>query len=501
MTSPRRGAGSGWQRFVAPSLADVLFVILFLAALALGASLTNIDGDLGRHLLLGGQILDTGSIPQVDVYSYTVSGTEIIPHWWASQTVFAGVERALGFDGIGLLTALLCALPWAIVYRWLVLRETPIGVALVCALLGASASVIHWVARPHAFTWLFVVMFVLLLEDLRTGRRKQVWILIPLAILWANFHAGFTIGILITAIYLAGTLLEKRLIRTGSSDAFVARHLGWILLGVVAGSIVTPGGIDTIVNAFTYLGNDFLVDATIEYQSPDFHNPITWPFLAFLLATVLLRHRWNAVHLLLVVAWTAAALYSMRNIPIYALVMMPVMASSLTLLASSRRIHPPARLRARVESYAALERSLIGGSFAVVMIFLASFVLLESPGSNYEFSASVFPIKAMERFGDDPPGERPFHMFSWGGYLEYCCHPDVLVFIDGQTDIYGEELSREYVAAMSGEPEWRQVFDEHGVDWVLIEPDASLAQVLAESSDWAETYRDSTAVVFVPNSS
>jgi hypothetical protein len=129
---------------------------------------------------------------------------------------------------------------------------------------------------------------------------------------------------------------------------------------------------------------------------------------------------------------------------------------------------------------------------------LAGFLLLGAPGSDFELDPNVFPIDAMEEFGENPPGDRPFHMFSWGGYLEYCCHPDVLVFIDGQTDIYGEELSKEYLATVNGEPDWRSVFAKHGVDWVLIEPDVGLAQVLAESDEWTETYRDETAVVYVP---
>lgn len=487
-----------WRRFTVPSLADLIYVALFSWALVLGGGLTNRDGDLGRHLLLGRSILDNGSIPQIDIYSFTVSGTEIIPHWWLSQTVFAAVERWFGFDGIGLLTASLCALPWFVLYRWCVKRGTPINVAAILSLLGGLASVIHWAARPHIFTWLFVVVWVLLLEDLRTGKRTQVWMLIPLSVLWANIHAGFTIGILIAGTYLLGSIIDSLRHVAGQPGLRRTQHLTWITIGVAAGSLLTPGGMSTIINAFSYLGQDFLIDTTIEYQSPDFHNPTTWPFLIMVLTTISLRQRWNPTHLLLALSWTASAFFSMRNIPIFAIVMTPILAISLTRFAETLTLPLRPRLKARLADYASIEKRLVGGFMAVALTLLSALVLARSPGSDFDFDPALFPIGAMEEFGDDPPGERPFHMFTWGGYLEYCCHPEVLVFIDGQTDIYGEGLSEEYLDAVNGRPRWHEVFTKHRVDWVIIEPETGLAQVLAETEVWSEKYRDETAVVYVP---
>ena len=489
----------GWRGFFVPSLADLLYLVIFVFTIILGSSLTSSDGDLGRHLLLGGIVLDTGSIPQVDVFSFTVTGTEIIPHWWLAQAAFAGVERWLGFDGIGLLTAVLAALPWFVMYRWLVTRGTPVAIAGSLGLLGSAATVIHLQSRPHMFTWVFVMICVLLLEDLRTGHRRQVWILVPLAVLWANTHAGFTIGVLVVGTYFVGSLLQSWLSKSNPTQQGVTRHLGMVLVGVTAGAMITPGGVATITNAFSYLGLDFLIDTTVEYQSPDFHNPLVWPFLGLLLVSVLLAHRWNATHVLLVVSWTASALYSSRNIPIYAIVVTPVLAASLASRAANTTM-PNGRLKVRLQRYAKIERRVIGGFLALIITLSAGFLLLGTPGSAFELDRTVFPSDAMEEYGEHPPGERPFHMFNWGGYLEYCCHPEVLVFIDGQTDIYGEELSKEYLATVNGEPDWRRVFAEHGVDWVLIEPDVGLAQVLAESNEWTETYRDETAVVYVPAS-
>ena len=485
---------SGWRRLVTPSIGDVLFLTVFSVAMLLGGGLINRDGDLGRHILFGRSIINDGVIPSVDVYSHTMFGAELIPHSWMSQAVFATAERWLGFDGIGLVTAALIALPWMVLYRWLVRRDAPIWVSLGVTFLAAVASMIHWAARPHLFTWLFVVVWVCLLEDFRRGRRDQVWWLVPLALIWANTHAGFIVGLTILAIYLLGEVVE---IWRGATPGHLvkARHLAVSLVATAAASVVTPGGIGTIVNAFSYLGEDFLLDFTTEYTSPDFHNLFSWPFLAMLLLTIVLIRRWEPTPLLLTVWGTAAALYSFRNIPIYAIVMTPVLVGAVT---DAMVIEGRAPRFPRMWDYAEVERHLLGGALAVLFVVAATIGLVISPGASFGFSGSIFPIDAVESLRGVPPGERPFHMFSWGGYLEYCCHPEILVFIDGQTDFYGSELTMEYDRVVSGRPDWAEILEKHDVDWVMIDPEVGLAQVLAEADDWVQTYRDDTAVIFVP---
>lgn len=102
----------------------------------------------------------------------------------------------------------------------------------------------------------------------------------------------------------------------------------------------------------------------------------------------------------------------------------------------------------------------------------------------------------MEAIGEDANNGRVFNEFRWGGYLEFCCWPDIPVFIDGQTDYYGSELTEKYDATIKGGPEWRDVFAEYQVDWVLISPEVGLTQVLSEANEWTETYRDEVSVVF-----
>lgn len=484
---------AGWKKWLTPTLGDVIFMGFFYFAIQLGGNLFHRDGDLGRHIRLGRSVIDDGVIPTVDVYSHTMAGGEMIPHEWLAQTVFASTERIFGFDGIAVLTAIVSALPWLILYRFLVRRGTAVWIAALLAILGGGASVIHWATRPHMFTWLFFVVWVVLLEGYRQGRRKQVWWLIPLTLLWANTHGAFIVGFILLATYLIGTILDARL-GSSSGDTSRSKHLGLVLVGTFLASLINPAGLATIVNGFAYTREDFLLQFTREYNSPDFHNPLFWPFLAMILLTVVLSFKWTWTTGLLTVSWTAFALHSFRNIPLYAMVMIPIVATAMTSWwdgRSSKR--EPSR---RITEYSTIERGAMGGALALAFVLLMVLSLARTSGSTFEFSDSYFPIAALDELGADAQGGRVFNEFHWGGYLEYCCFPDIPVFIDGQTDYYGSELTEEYDATIKGGPEWRDVFDRYRVDWVLIPPESGLAQVLVEADDWLETYRDDVSVAF-----
>jgi hypothetical protein len=88
-----------------------------------------------------------------------------------------------------------------------------------------------------------------------------------------------------------------------------------------------------------------------------------------------------------------------------------------------------------------------------------------------------------------------FNYFPWGGYLLFRAWPEVTVFIDGQTDFYGEALTREYEAVITLAEGWEQVLAQYDVDWVIMPPDSQLVRALRQDADWIEAYGDATAVI------
>jgi hypothetical protein len=133
---------------------------------------------------------------------------------------------------------------------------------------------------------------------------------------------------------------------------------------------------------------------------------------------------------------------------------------------------------------------------APAALIILGIVYTTSRPDYFAYPPDRFPTSAVEAVQGQQLG-RVFNEFMWGGYLLYCCWPEIPVFIDGQTDFYGTDLSLDYLAAVSGSPEWSRVLDQNEVDWVLIPPERPLAQILVLDQGWEEIYRDETAVSFI----
>ena len=88
-----------------------------------------------------------------------------------------------------------------------------------------------------------------------------------------------------------------------------------------------------------------------------------------------------------------------------------------------------------------------------------------------------------------------FNYFPWGGYLLYRQWPGTLVFIDGQTDFYGEALTREYEQVITLNDNWQVVLERYQVSWALLPKSAALTKALTNNADWKVLYQDDTATI------
>ena len=91
-----------------------------------------------------------------------------------------------------------------------------------------------------------------------------------------------------------------------------------------------------------------------------------------------------------------------------------------------------------------------------------------------------------------------FNHFIWGGYILYRRWPAELVFIDGQTDFYGETLFRQYFEVINLSPGWENILDTYDVSWMIIPNHDTLSEYLKSERDgvWDVIYEDETAVIF-----
>jgi len=487
-------------KFILPRLGEVFFAAVFAAAIGLGPRMMNIDGDLGRHITLGNFILDTGTIPTSDPFSFSKSGDPLTPHEWLSDVMFSLIHKMAGLDGVVWLTALVLALSFWLIYRQSLKLSNMSVAALFCALLGASAASLHWLTRPHIFTILLTALWAIELEKVRIGLKKGWFIFPVMMVLWANLHGAFIAGLVIWALVFLGELLEE------AKNWNQLRLLMWIGPSSILASLLNPDGLGIWKTGLGFLGNQYLVSHTAEYLPPDFQDPVFWPFLLVIGLSILVlglsQRRMNYAQLFLLGGWTAMALYSARNIPLYVVVVMPILCNlGATLIKEGRGSMVVDWFLDLQDRISATENHIRGGLIALLSVALSLYLLVSGVNLDFQskgnsFSQEVFPVQAVDYIEANQLQGNGFNYFPWGGYLLYRLWPDYLVFIDGQTDFYGEELTREYEKVITLQPGWQKIFSKFKIRWVIMPVDSPLAGYLSENEDWATIYQDQTTKLF-----
>jgi hypothetical protein len=278
----------------------------------------------------------------------------------------------------------------------------------------------------------------------------------------------------------------------------------WMLVGGVSAlaTLANPVGFQLWSTSLGYLGSKYLVGHTAEYLSPDFHSPSFWPFLLLIVMGLALfgtaGKRRPALDVALLAAWCGMALISARNIPLFALLAAPILAGSLRevldeLAQRHKFFGKIAALDSRLNLTEASLRGVLWTAAAVGLLLLSS--LGQGGQSVNRFDPQVFPVEAVSWLETHPQQGEVFNYFPWGGYLLYRDWPGLRVFIDGQTDFYGESLTRQYEQVLTLSAGWEQVLETYRVGWVILPPGEALALELGDDPAWQVVFRDATAVI------
>jgi hypothetical protein len=467
-----------------------------MVPLALGKGLLNSDGDLGRHLRVGEYILNHGLLHR-DIFSFTKLGQPFVGYEWLSEVGFAGVYRLGGLPAVSVACGLLVALTYAFLTRWLLARGIDPLLSYLTGILAAMLGSTHWLARPHLFTLLGTAILITLLE--RDERGARPWIFLPLFALWANLHGGFLFGLVVMGIYIAGDLAEAWASMDPSAWRLRARTDGAALGMGVVGSFLTPYGLELPRHVLGWFRMTFVMDNTMEYLSPDFHT-LTGKFvLAVLLLVVtgltLSPRRPTYPRLFLVLATIGFALISQRNVPLLGLTALPVLA--LHLDSAWRGLKDLGGIRG---TFARESPGRRNGPWAVaVTVPLLLVTISPSPLARRGlvpgyFDPATFPVAATEKARAAGLTGRIYNDFTWGGYLLFAW-PEQKVFIDGQTDFYGEELTRTHISIQGLYPGWRDQLKKWDISLVIMPTGSSLVHELARDPAWRVWHCDRTATV------
>jgi hypothetical protein len=469
----------------------LLFISLFLFTLRPIA-----DPDFWWHLRTGELITQTHTIPHNDPFSFTNSGKPWVAHEWLSELIIYGLYRVGNFGLLIFSFSIIITLAFYLSYLRSPQESRPYIAGFVL-LLGALASAPTWGVRPQMVSLLFTSLFLYLLD--RYKREKKSKLLMPLPLItmfWVNLHAGFLLGLVIIALYIIGCLIEilfhKTLLKDFDDPATLRSVL--ILLAALIISLLStffnPNGFSILIYPFQTLSSPAMQQFIQEWFSPDFHQLMWQPLALFILAFIaigsLSKKSLSPIKLLLTLVFGYAALLSARNVPLFAITAIPILAEEVNSIINLPVIeHKPGRLLGTVSILLLIMALLVAGiRFSQVV------------HEQGKAEADTFPKAAVDFIQINNLDGNIFNSYGWGGYLIWRLYPDHNVFIDGRADVYGDQFLFSYINIYRAHAGWQEKLDAYKITQVVVEPESYLADALLQTPTWLAIYQDKTAILF-----
>ncbi len=179
----------------------------FITAYALNfLAATTADPDLWGFLAFGRLFWNSPSFPYEDVFSFTPTLKPWVYHEWLSGVIFYPIYQAFGAAGLQTLKYGVGLATVFFLYRTAVLRGAhPLAVVVIFLPLLPLFRAFYNPVRPQVFTFLFVALFLYLLERARLLGQNRSLVLVPVVMpLWANLHGGFVAGLGLLLLYGVG---------------------------------------------------------------------------------------------------------------------------------------------------------------------------------------------------------------------------------------------------------------------------------------------------------
>lgn len=428
----------------------IVLISLFaiISAWLLPARMTQ-DGWLS---LLGGREVIQHGLPNIDTLTYWTAGKHWIDQQWLAQVLSYGA-----FKTGGVRFFLFCN--FALVISSIMLavyvgRKLGAGTrAMVWMLPGVCYFIIFANARSQSLAFpLFILVLYFLIKDVRAPSR-QVFLVIPLLILWANLHGSVTLGCALVALRAGLSLITRKNLRA------VYLRAAALLIGSTLALLATPYGFSIIGYYHQTLGNPIFRHVIAEWEplSPSF---VFIPAYLIIAGTLwLLGRKWRfftSFECLALLALISMSIFSARYILFLGFGLIPLLARPANSFLPSLDKNIPRRIE-----------GLIGiGTAVFACIIIAVLIFHPVVGSPYSASTNAAVIKVIKQ----QPNAKIFADSRYADWLLFV-HPKLRGNIS--YDVRFELLSHSQIESIVNfyteqAPDWLAA--AKGADLIIISP-------------------------------
>lgn len=482
---------------------EYLIPVILISLVLIMAARIPIDSDQWWHLRAGEVTWMQKSPLTTDHFSFTREGSNWINHSWLSELIMFLLFRWSGYRGLTIMVAGLAAATIGLIY--LQMEGSPLTRAFLLV-AGIPVMALVWSPRPQMFSMLCFAVLSYLLHLYKWRKRNFLWMSPLLFMIWSNMHGGYPLGLMLMGAWIVGEILNHIF---GQSDDKslaadeIAQILIWLSLSALV-VIINPNGISMWSIPFKTVSIQVLQDFIVEWKSPDFHELQQQPFLWLLFATFgvagLSRRRIDGTELVSLVLFAYLGFLARRNLAPFGIIAIPVLSRHLPHLRFyvQNRVrflfHDP-RINRRFS-----KRSSLVINVLLIWLLMTGVVMkvnvVSSPNMVGQYEQQKFPSEAVQWIRANKPQGNIFNSYNWGGYLIWHL-PEYPVFIDGRTDLYGENLLEVYLSIMRGDDGWDQKLNSFGINLILIESGSPLGRELKRNNLWWLGYEDDLAEIYV----
>lgn len=517
------------------------WIVLTLAVFGLAFIPLRGSQDEWWHLKTGQWIWQHKQLPLNDIFTYTGENIRWYNHEWLSQLSFYGSYHSFGdsLAALILFKSIIVVLVFLLVAMLARQRSVSWPTACTLALIGADISRRTINPRPPIFSYLLMAIFLLVFYAWKRGKLRfgSLWLLVPVTILWANFHGMVLLSFLIAGAFAGGELLDNLSLwlrdqhyglRRSFSSIFTRPFWGLSILTLLlmVACMAQPSGYHIF-----FLGRNFTADpllqkiilemmptpapfAQLDPTQPWWHlttliprPPGFWTFWValFLGAILFLRNRlrlpYGADYLLLFF-FTYQGVMHWRLLPLFAIAAAAPAASL---------------VYERVSHWNKNNRSIEAPLFTAILLALFgwfNFMVAEPPPQTFfdrnmalvngkTGNLSDYPEPVMDYIIEAKLPPRMFSDSNYCGYAIWRLSPEhYKLFTDNRFDVFGSKFVREertvfYAAnpgdTINGEPvteSWEQILYRYDVNFIVFRPldHTHLFNAIMDSDNWRMVY-------------
>ncbi len=467
--------------------------------------------DIWWHLRTGQYIVSQKIFPFCNTFSHTALFHPWIAYSWLTEIIFYYVS-ILGFNWLILLKTCLIIITFMVVLKTTYLASNKnFNLSVLITLFMMHVSSGSWLLRPQLFSFLFTAFFVYILNKFEYDNDTKILWFIPLIMLfWVNLHIYFVVGLFLIFIYLFCSVFKGWFLFGENEESEIKKQR--LLLKITLISLfvcfINPYTYRIFIEVLRLTGQQWARSNISELQSLNFHcnRVFLFEIMFFILIFSLsvAKKRPSLITIILFITFTYQALYSVRDLPFWAIVMAPIIGRHLgdffiELKGNQNFVEDETLIDLSQKSpfgeqriYFLTNWVLLGALIVTIVSFFPRDAKLESCVNMKDF-----PVGAVTFIKENRLPGKMFNSFNWGGYLIYSLYPEWKVFVDGRTQAYGDEFLTECSDIWSLSLGWEKKFKKHEVNFVLWPRKLPLTEVFLLMNNWKLIYFDDIAVIFI----